>query len=65
MDASDLIRALPNSLRGAGRPHMAGARDARLLAFTAMMVWTAPDGIDCARMRSLQIQTMETARGTD
>ena len=22
MDASDLIRALPNSLRGAGRPHM-------------------------------------------
>ena len=22
MDASDLIRALPNNLRGAGRPHM-------------------------------------------
>ena len=26
MDASDLIRALPNSLRGAGRPHMAEER---------------------------------------
>ena len=28
MDASDLIRALPNSLRGAGRPHMDGAKAA-------------------------------------
>jgi len=28
---------------------------ARFLNRPAMMVWTAPDGIDCARMRSLQI----------
>jgi len=36
MDASDLIRELPNSLRGAGRPHMGGGphsrASARLLA---------------------------------
>ncbi len=25
MDASDLIKALQNTLRGGGRPHMAGA----------------------------------------
>jgi hypothetical protein len=30
MDASDLIRALPNSLRGAGRPHMEEPRHEEL-----------------------------------
>jgi hypothetical protein len=40
--------------------HGAPRRECRFLLqqarhMRAMMVWTAPDGIDCARMRSLQI----------
>ena len=42
---------------------------AELLQITAihtpMLVWTASDGINCARMRLLRSQTKETVRGTD
>jgi hypothetical protein len=36
--------------REVARAQVGTARNLR-----AMLVWTAPDGIDCARMRSLQI----------
>jgi hypothetical protein len=42
---------------------------AELLQITAIhaaiLVWTASDGINCARMRLLRSQTKETVRGTD
>ena len=37
MDASDLIRALPNSLRGAGRPHMGSGHSLKALICRSKM----------------------------
>ncbi|WP_245505995.1 hypothetical protein, partial [Rhizobium sullae] len=30
-----------------------------------LLKWTAPNGIECARMSSLKAQSRETVRGTD
>jgi hypothetical protein len=52
---------LGTRLRNAGAlpPDVPGSRTAQVLE------WTAPDGIECARVRSLQISDKGTVRGTD
>ena len=47
---AERLKARPEILRAAPRDRRASFRQHQ-----AMMVWTAPEGIDCARMRSLQI----------
>ena len=69
MDASDLIRALPNSLRGAGRPHMDQGRQGRDQMDTAVMSDVRrerrPSPASCTGLQSRQFSAHAGDVGAD